>query len=134
MGKFPDPKDWVVSRFHRDRRRVFIRISNDIALPAWIRKVCSCFNSPQLRQPADLLLEVRQKGGIDLGVISGREAHKLIQMGENEGLEVQIEDASFISLSPRCPDGGLIIEDETENESFCLQLIQLGANVQEIQD
>lgn len=63
-----------------------------------------------------------------------RVAEKLVRILQNEGFKVQSEDASFISYCAKGPEGALIIEDEAETEAFCLKLIRLGAQVQEVQD
>ncbi|TDU69407.1 hypothetical protein EI77_03060 [Prosthecobacter fusiformis] len=131
LGNIPDPKDWVVSRIRHDYRRVFIRHSIDVAPSIWIRKLRNCKNICQLPDSARLLLEVRQKGGIDLGVISGRDAYKFTQTLEKAGFESQVEDASYISYFPEGPDGRILIEDEAVVQAFCLELIRLGANVRE---
>ncbi|MES2573238.1 MAG: hypothetical protein V4710_24665 [Verrucomicrobiota bacterium] len=87
----------------------------------------------QKRSPSDLLDEVRQTGGIDLGIMPGCEAYPLTLDLRQQGFDVDVEDASCISYFPQCASGGLIIEDEAEAKVFCLKLIQEGARVKEIE-
>jgi hypothetical protein len=134
MSRFPDAREWVVSRWHHDRRRLVIRHSDGSAPPVWIAKLRKLRKTLQKRSPSDLLDEVRRTGAIDLGILPGREAYPLTLRLREEGFDVQVEDASFISHFPMCAGSGLIISDHAESEAFCLKLIKEGARVEEIQD
>lgn len=89
--------------------------------------------SLQSRTPAELLEAVRQTGAIDLGVISGRDAHKIASILGASASVLDLTDASFVTHFPRVDGSGLIIEDDAEAEAFCLWLIELGAKVEAIE-
>lgn len=134
LTNHPDPKEWVVARYRHDRRRVSIRHSDGTPVSSWIAKLRNSFSSLQARRPTDLLEEVRRTKLIDLGQMTGREARMIANTLEPLGFDVQVEDASYVSHFPRVAGMGLIIEDDAEAEAFCLELIEAGATVQEVED
>lgn len=123
----PDPKACVVHRIHRDLRRVMISGPAEAAPAAWVANLRRLHPPLQRRTPLELLTEARTHAGIDLGILEGREARRLVQALEPHGFEVLVEDASTTTHFPITPEGGVIIEDPKENEAFCAQLIQKDA-------
>jgi hypothetical protein len=128
-ARFPDPRDWVVTRVRNDFRRVSVRHGGATTEAAWIASLCGHWPAIRLRSPAELLLEVRRSGGIELGLLSGREAHRLVETLQSCGFEVRVEDASSVSYFPRVGGVEHVIEDDAEG--FCLSLIRGGAMVEE---
>ena len=132
-SRYPDPKDWVVSRHRHDLRRVVIQRSEGVPLSAWIARLKRHLARIQDRRPADLLAEVRRSGVIDLGILAGREARRIGERLRGQGFDVRVEDASFTSYLPMVAGAALLIEDAKEAEAFCLELIEGGARVEEIE-
>jgi len=79
------------------------------------------------------LAEVRRFGVIDLGILAGREARRIGERLRGQGFDVRVEDASFTSYLPMVAGAALLIEDAKEAEAFCLELIEGGARVEEIE-
>ena len=134
MSRYPDATQWTVIRFHHDRRRIFIRPDGSGGTPRWVADIRQRLPSLQGLSPAELLESVRQSGGIDLGTISGRDAHHISKLLQRSASIIDVSDASSVSHFPKVDGGGLIIENEAEGESFCLRLIELGASVEDVQD
>jgi hypothetical protein len=134
MSRYPDATQWTVSRFHHDRRSVFIRPDGSTSVPRWVADIRQILPLLQGRSPTELLESVRQSGGVDLGTISGRDAHQVSELLRQSASIIDVLDASSVSHFPKVDGGGLIIEDDAEGEAFCLRLIELGARVEDIQD
>lgn len=133
MSRYPDATQWTVSRHYHDCRRVCVRPDGSTSLTRWIADMRRLLPSLQSRSPVELLQAVRQSGLIDLGVVSGREAHRLAITLSQSASVLDVTDASFVSHFPRVDGSGLIIEDDAEAEAFCLRLIELGATVEDIE-
>jgi hypothetical protein len=89
--------------------------------------------SLQSRSPVELLEAVRQTGVVDLGVISGRDAHRIVSILSQSASVLDVTDASFVTHFPRVDGSSLILEDDAEAEAFFLRLIELGAKVETIE-
>ena len=134
MNQYPDATQWTVSRCRHDLCSVFIRPPDPAGVPRWVADIRQILPLLQSRSPAGLLASVRESGGIDLGTISGREAHHISKLLRQSATISDVSDDSYISYFPKVEGGGVIIEDDAEAEAFCLRLIELGAKVEEIQD
>jgi hypothetical protein len=133
MSRYPDATQWTVSRRYHDCRRVCVRPDGTTSSTRWIANIRHLLPSLQSRSPIELIEAVRQTGRIDLGVISGREAHQIATILRQSASVLDVTDASFITHFPRVDGSGLIIEDDAEAEAFCLRLIELGAAVEDIE-
>ena len=133
VSRYPDATQWIVSRHYHDCRRVLVRPDGATSLTRWIADMRLLLPSLQSRSPAELLKTVRQTGVDDLGVISGRDAHRITSILSQTASVLDVTDASFVTHFPRVDGSGLIIEDDAEAEAFCLRLIELGATVEYIE-
>jgi hypothetical protein len=132
-NRHPDPKEWVIVRKYEDYAHLVIRHEAGTPAAAWVAKLRVLHKPLESRRPAELLEEVRKTGSIDLGIMAGRHAIALAGLLEQQGYDVLNEDASYTSYFPTVAGNGLIIEDEAENDAFCLDLIQRGATVQQVE-
>jgi hypothetical protein len=119
--------EWTVHRTNNDLRSFRIMVPDaSVRAIARLRALI-----PELgeRHPADILAEVRGTNRLDLGVIPGRNAHRLRHLLADEGWQTEVADASFISYSPVNDTHGYMkhVEQRAENERFCLRLIAEGA-------
>lgn len=130
MAQFPPPREWTVTRHNHDLRKVRIVHSQAISHSQWVAKLRSQLPALRVKTPADLLDEVRRTKALDLGVMSGREAHNIAAKLRPLGFDVQVENASYVSYSSSVAGGGLIIEDDAEAQAFCLKLLQEGARLE----
>ena len=133
-SRYPDARQWTVSRFHRDRRSVLLRPQSTTSVPRWVADIRRILPSLQQRSPAELLEEVRHSGALDFGIVAGREAQHISELLRHSATVVEVAEASFVSHFPSVDGGGLIIENDSEAEAFCLRLIAEGATVVDIQD
>lgn len=129
MIDFGDPKRWTVTRQFHEYKAVFIRPDHVENIARWIANVRPILPVLHHQSPAKLLAEVRLSGGLNLGTVSGREAHRMTGLLRNLATIIEITDVSRISYFPTCDGAGLIIEDESEAEAFCLKLIEEGAEL-----
>ena len=85
--------------------------------------------------PAVLLDQVRLCGRIELGIIAGRDAHRISESLRSKDFDVIVEDASVLSLFPvnRAKGFAAIIVDEAESDAFCRGLIANGSPIEEVE-
>lgn len=133
MNSFPDATQWTVSRRYHELCKVAIRPNGSVSLARWVADVRRRLPSLRDHSPAELLESVRCSGLIDLGMIAGREAQRIFTLFTDSGAIIDAVDVSYISYFASVDGSGLIIEDDSENQAFCLKLIADGANVEEIQ-
>lgn len=119
--------EWTVHRTNNDLRSFRIMLP-DASMRA-IARLRALIPELSERHPSDILAEVRGTTRLDLGVIPGRDAHRLWHLLADEGFQAEVADASFISYSAVNDAHGYMkhIEQRTENEQFCLRFIAEGA-------
>lgn len=131
--EYPEASEWTVSRCHHDIRHVTVHFDGALSSVAWISRLRSLCPELQQRSPSDLLAEVRRAAFVDFGMMSGREAHRLVQLLSVQHFDVRSEDASFVSHCAMVAGSMLLVENDAEAEAFCLRLIREGAAIQEIE-
>lgn len=135
MKEVIDSAEWVVQRIRHDRRRLTVILSVSDAPAPWIAMLRRLVPELVSQAPANLLDQVRQNGQIELGVMTGRDAYRINKSLRSNGFEVTIEDASDVVLFPvnRAKGFATIIENTTESDAFCRELIANGAPIQEVE-
>ena len=131
--KYPNARDWTVVRTYHHLARFSVEITDSDSPAQWISRLRSLCPVLQQRSPADMLSEIRLSRCIDFGTVAGREAYLLEQMLRRNGFTTLREDASTVSHFPMVAGSGIIIEDQSEAEAFCLRLISEGATTQYVE-
>jgi hypothetical protein len=136
MKEAENIEDWMVHRFHRDLRRVIIRLATGKDTTPQLVKLRALVPGLAKLTPSELLERSKRPDGIDLGIVEGREAWKLQERLRPVGFALDITDASYVSHFPvkqGRPPMARIIEDEEEAEAFCLDLIARGCEVSDVE-
>jgi hypothetical protein len=78
---------------------------------------------------------VEGQARLDLGIMRGMEAHRLLLKFREAGLLAHLEDASYVSLTPVTKDSSavMLIEDEALSQKICAEMIRRGVLVIESQ-
>ena len=127
--------DYVLHRFWNDLTRVTIRFRNSPASVPELAALRRCV--PQFRDMAPM--SVRKTIGdsqeLQLGELPTREARRLIEAAQAEGLEVIAESASFVSYLPfdRTTGCAWLIEDDADAAGVVQEMLAAGVLVEDVE-
>jgi len=134
MHSWDRSHDWVVQRYYYDLTRVAIRFEGGSPTVAELLAARRCL--PQFRDtpPAELRASIGIAGSLSLGEMPTREARRLAEAAEAAGLDVVMDNASFISYLPYDRTAGCawLIEDDAKARSIAEAMIAAGVPLQEV--
>jgi hypothetical protein len=135
MVSWDHSHDWVLQQHFHDLRRVTICFEQ--AAPSVSELVALRRSLPQLQDkpPTELRAAIASKGSLALTEMPTREALPLIEAARAAGLNVLVENVSFISYLPydRTTGCAWLIEDDAEARSVAEAMLAAGVPVQVVE-
>jgi hypothetical protein len=127
--------DWVLHRFWNDLTRITIHFRQAPPTAAELAALRRCLPRFRDTAPSAVRAALTPAGVLPLGEMPTREARRLIEVAQAQGLDVVAEGASFASYLPYDRTSGCVwlIEDNSEAAAVAEAMLAAGVPVQEVE-
>lgn len=122
---------WTVHQTRHSSAKVIIGFEKGRATPkelSLLRRIVDRFRDVPA---SEVKSAVEGQARLDLGIMGGMEARRLLLKLREAGLLAHLEDASYVSQIPVTKDSSTVmhIDDEALNQKICAEMITRGVPV-----
>lgn len=127
--------DFVLHRIWNDLTRVTIRFRAPSPSLQELAAIRRCLPEFRNTSPAEVRHRIGDSQELLLGVLPTREARRVIDSAQSEGLQAIPESASYVSYLPfdRTTGCAWLIEDDDEAAAVAQAMLEAGVPVQDVE-